>query len=51
MINMIFKTSYSGKPNDFSPNADVIKLNFVLNENYRNKHFISRNVFYFLKNL
>lgn len=51
MLNMIVRTSYCRKPNDFSPNGDVIKLNFVLNEHYENKHSISRNVFYFLKNL
>lgn len=51
MVNMIFKTFYNGKLNDFSLNADVIKLNFVPNKNYRNEHSVSRNVFYFLKNL
>ena len=48
---MIVGTAYSGKPSDFSPNADVIKPNFVINENCRSKHSISRNVFCFLKNL
>lgn len=48
---MIVRTSHSSKPNDFSPNADAIKRNFVLDENYRNKHSISRHVFYVLKNL
>ena len=44
------RTSYYGKPRNFSPNAVVIKLNIVL-KYYRNKHSTFRNMAWFSKKL